>query len=250
MLEFWNGIVAYKQFIPHGHCYLWKPELLGLHILSDSLIALAYYSIPISLIYFVRQRQDLPFNSIFLLFAAFIISCGTSHFSEIWTLWYPTYWLSGFIKALTALVSVYTSLTLSALIPKALNLPSSAQLEAANLELKKEISERQLAESALRDNEDRLQMAIASAQLGTWDWNLVTGELKWDTGCKAMFGLPSDANTSIELFFEGLHPDDRSRLGEIIQEALNPASGGVYDTEYRTIGIFDRVERWLRDLLN
>ncbi|MEJ6486235.1 EAL domain-containing protein [Nostoc punctiforme UO1] len=246
MLEFWNGLVTYNQFIPHGHCYLWKPEILGLHILSDSLIALAYYSIPISLIYFVRQRQDLPFNSIFILFAAFIISCGTSHLSEIWTLWYPTYWLSGFIKALTALVSVYTSLTLSALIPKALNLPSSAQLEAANLELKKEISERQLAESALRENEDRLQMAIASAQLGTWDWNLVTGELKWDTGCKAMFGLPSDANTSIEVFFEGLHPDDRSRLGEIIQETLNPASGGVYDTEYRTIGIFDRVERWLR----
>jgi diguanylate cyclase (GGDEF)-like protein len=246
MLEFWNSLVAFGQFIPHGHCYLWKPELLGVHILSDSLIALAYYSIAISLIYFVRQRQDLPFNSIFLLFAAFIISCGTSHLSEIWTLWYPTYWLSGFIKAFTALVSIYTCFSLFKLIPKALNLPSSAQLEAANLELKREISDRQLAELALRENEDRLQMAIASAQLGTWDWNLVTGELKWDTGCKAMFGLPPDANTSIEVFFEGLHPDDRSRLGEIVQEALNPASSGAYDTEYRTIGIFDRVERWLR----
>ncbi|WP_341531779.1 EAL domain-containing protein (plasmid) [Nostoc sp. UHCC 0302] len=50
----------------------------------------------------------------------------------------------------------------------------------------------------------------------------------------------------IEVFFEGLHPDDRSRLEEIVQEALNPASGGAYDTEYRTIGIFDQVERWLR----
>jgi diguanylate cyclase (GGDEF)-like protein len=246
MLEFWNGLVAYKQFIPYAHCYLWKPELLSLHILCDSLIALAYYSIPISLIYFIRQRQDLPFNSTFLLFAAFIISCGTSHLSEIWTLWYPTYWLSGFIKALTTLVSAYISFTLFGFIPKALNLPSSAQLEAANLKLKREISDRPLAESALRENEDRLQMAIASAQLGTWDWNLVTGELKWDTGCKAMFGLPSDANTNIEMFFQGLHPDDRSRLGEIIQEALNPASGGAYDTEYRTIGIFDQVERWLR----
>ena len=89
-------------------------------------------------------------------------------------------------------------------------------------------------------------MAITSAQLGTWDWNLITGELKWDTGCKAMFGLSPDGESSIELFFEGLHPDDRDRLQEIIQAALNPVSGGFYDTEYRTIGIEDKVERWLR----
>ncbi|MBD2730319.1 PAS domain S-box protein [Nostoc sp. FACHB-892] len=110
----------------------------------------------------------------------------------------------------------------------------------------KDISDRKQSEKALRENEDRWRMAIASAQLGTWDWNLVTGELKWDTGCKAMFGLPPDAESSGEVFFEGLHPDDRDRLQEIIQEAFNPASGGSYDTEYRTIGIQDKVERWLR----
>ena len=43
MLEFLKSLFAYKQFIPHGHCYLWKPELVGLHIVSDILIALAYY---------------------------------------------------------------------------------------------------------------------------------------------------------------------------------------------------------------
>lgn len=110
----------------------------------------------------------------------------------------------------------------------------------------KDITDRKQSEIALRENEDRLRIAIASAQLGTWDWNLVTGALKWDTGCKAMFGLPPDAESSVETFFEGLHPDDRDRLQEIIQEAFNPASGGSYDTEYRTIGIQDKIERWLR----
>ncbi|MFN6525786.1 EAL domain-containing protein [Nostoc sp. ChiSLP03a] len=157
MLEFWKSLLAYKQFIPHGHCYLWKPELVGLHILSDSLIALAYYSIPITLLYLVRKRQDLPFNWIFLLFAIFIITCGTTHLMDIWTLWYPTYWLSGCIKAITALVSLYTAFKLIPLIPKALALPSSAQLEAANQKLEREISIRKQAELALQEREAMLR---------------------------------------------------------------------------------------------
>ncbi|WP_445628664.1 EAL domain-containing protein [Nostoc sp. DSM 114167] len=157
MLEFWKSLLAYKQFIPHGHCYLWKPELVGLHILSDSLIALAYYSIPITLFYLVRKRQDLPFNWIFLLFAIFIVTCGTTHLMNIWTLWYPTYWLSGCIKAITAVVSLYTASELIPLIPKALAFPSSAQLEAANQELEQEISEHKQAELALQEREAMLR---------------------------------------------------------------------------------------------
>ncbi|MFN6495463.1 MAG: EAL domain-containing protein [Nostoc sp. DedQUE01] len=157
MLELWKSLIAYKQFIPHGHCYLWKPELVGLHILADSLITLAYYSIPLTLLYFVRKREDLPFNWIFVLFATFIVTCGTTHLMDIWTLWYPTYWLSGLIKAITALVSLYTACELIPLIPKALALPSSAQLEAANRELEREISERKQAELALQEREAMLR---------------------------------------------------------------------------------------------
>lgn len=120
------------MFIPHGHCYLWKPELVGLHILSDALIALAYYSIPLTLFYFVQRRRDLPFIWVFLLFSAFIIACGTTHLMAIWTLWHPTYWLSGTIKLLTACVSVATAVLLVPIVPKALSLPSPAQLEVTN----------------------------------------------------------------------------------------------------------------------
>jgi hypothetical protein len=67
------------SFIPHGHCYLWKQELVWLHLSSDALIGLAYFSIPLLLIYFVRQKKDLSFGPIILLFGAFIISCGLTH---------------------------------------------------------------------------------------------------------------------------------------------------------------------------
>jgi hypothetical protein len=103
MQEFLQSFLASEQFIPHGHCYLWNPGLLWLHIVSDSLIALAYYSIPITLVYLVHKRWDLPFKGIFLLFGAFIVFCGTTHIMSIWTLWHPTYWLSGLLKAFTCL---------------------------------------------------------------------------------------------------------------------------------------------------
>jgi PAS domain-containing protein len=147
-------------YIPHGHCYLWQTGLVELHVLSDSLIAIAYYSIPLTLLYFVRKRQDLPFNWIFILFGAFIVACGTTHIMDVWTLWYPTYWLSGSIKAATALVSVYTAMTLVPLVPQALALPSPAQLEAANRELEQEIQERQQIEAELRISEARYRAII------------------------------------------------------------------------------------------
>lgn len=149
MLEILKNLFTSEAFIPHGHCYLWRHELVGLHIVCDSLIALAYYSIPITLVYFVRRRTDLPFNWIFLLFGAFIVACGTTHVMDVWTLWYPTYWLSGFIKAITAGVSVCTAVLLMRLIPKALALPSPAQLEVANRKLESEIKERQRTEVRL-----------------------------------------------------------------------------------------------------
>lgn len=166
MLKFLNVFFSSGGFIPHGHCYLWKPDLVWLHILSDSLIALAYYSIPVTLFYFVRKRQDLPFDWIFLLFGSFIIACGTTHVMEIWTLWHPTYWLSGFVKAITALVSVYTAASLVPLVPKALALPSPAVLEATNRELKNQIAYRLQVEEALQASEERFRSAFDYATVG------------------------------------------------------------------------------------
>lgn len=68
-----------SDFMPHGYCYLWKPGLVWLHAVSDSLIALAYFSIPVTLFYFIRRRRDLPFNWMFLCFGLFILACGSTH---------------------------------------------------------------------------------------------------------------------------------------------------------------------------
>ena len=160
MQEFWHNFFGSSSFIPHGHCYLWQPGLVWLHILSDACIAFAYYSIPFTLVYFVQKRKDLPFNWIFWLFGAFIIACGTTHLMEIWTLWHPTYWLSGTLKAVTALISLYTALELMPLVPQLLALPSPAQLEVANQELRSQILERERAESQIRVLNAQLEQRV------------------------------------------------------------------------------------------
>ena len=159
MWESFNNFLDPNKFIPHGHCYLWMPELVWLHIIADSLIALAYYSIPILLLYFVRKRQDLPFHRIFLLFGSFIISCGTTHVMEIWTLWHPDYWLSGLAKTITAIVSLYTAIEMMSLLPQALALPSPAQLEETNQALIEEIVERKRTQTELQKAKEAAESA-------------------------------------------------------------------------------------------
>ena len=135
MIMIFPELLFSTHYIPHGHCYLWQIPLVWLHVVADSLIALAYFSIPIMLVYFVRKREDIPFKRVFVLFSAFILSCGTTHIMGIITLWYPFYWISGVIKGITALISVLTALELFPLIPKALALPSPHSLEILNREI-------------------------------------------------------------------------------------------------------------------
>jgi two-component system sensor histidine kinase/response regulator len=181
-----------SPFMPHGYCYLWKPELVGLHVVSDSLIALAYYSIPLTLVYFVRKRRDLPFDWIFLLFGAFIIACGTTHILEVWTLWHPDYWLSGFIKAITAAVSLCTAVLLVPLMPKALALPSPAQLESANRQLENEIKERIATETKLQDALRQLRFHVENTPLAVIEFDNQFRVQRWSKQAENIFGWQAE----------------------------------------------------------
>lgn len=145
----WRSLLAGEMYMPHGHCYLWQTPLVGLHLVANLLIAIAYFSIPIMLLYFVRKRQDMPFSRVFVLFGAFIVACGIGHTLDVVTLWFPVYWLSGIEHTMTALISCYTAVELYGLLPKFLSLKSPEALAQINQQLELQIQERQKAENIL-----------------------------------------------------------------------------------------------------
>ena len=165
--------------MPHGHCYLWQPGTLWLNVASDGLIAAAYFAIPFSLYSFVRRRiAEIPFPGIFLMFAAFILLCGSTHVMEIWTVWNPAYRLSGALKLLTGIVSLATTILLFRLMPLAMQLRSprelrrevearTAELAEANAALRRtvEVLERQREELQITHRQKSESLALLATTL-------------------------------------------------------------------------------------
>ena len=127
MFGFLRALFSSDLFMPHGHCYLWKPGLVWLHVVSDGLIWASYVAISGTLAYLVSRVRDIPFKWMYFAFGIFIVSCGFTHFMEVWTVWKPLYWLAGSLKAVTAIASVGTAVLLPPLVPQAVALARGAR---------------------------------------------------------------------------------------------------------------------------
>ena len=117
MIEFFRRLFD-SDFMPHGGCYFWRPELVWL----------AYVMIPLALTQLVRKRKDLEFNWMFVMFGVFILACGATHFMNVWNIWHSAYRLDGVLKAITAFASIPTAVLMFRLVPQAVALPSAEDL--------------------------------------------------------------------------------------------------------------------------
>jgi signal transduction histidine kinase/ActR/RegA family two-component response regulator len=162
------------SYMPHGHCYLWQPGVLWLHVVADALIAASYLAIPAILYYFVkRRRHEIPYWWMPVLFGSFILLCGTTHALGIWTIWNPDYRLDGAVKIVTGVVSAGTAVSLAWLMPQVLLLQTPAQLqrvvdertgelEALTRQLREAIEAQKCTEQALIEADRRKDEFLAT----------------------------------------------------------------------------------------
>jgi two-component sensor histidine kinase len=123
-----SGLLS-TEFLPHLYCYLKNPALVWTHVVADSLIAIAYFSISITLGYLVYKGwHDLPFQGLLTAFGIFILACGCTHLMEAITVWVPVYVLTAAVKILTATASVITAIVLPFTVPQTLALVQQAKI--------------------------------------------------------------------------------------------------------------------------
>ena len=201
---------------PHGICLLWRPELIWLHVTSDSIIALAYFSIPFALAVFAIKRPDVQYSWVFWSFAVFILACGMTHVMSIWTLWVPDYALEGLVKAITAVASLATAAALWPLLPKVLAYPTPAQFNRVG--------------QALTDTERQLRILVD----GLSDYAIfmldATGHItNWNTGAQRTMGYRPEE--IIGRHFSEFYTADAKQDGVPNHALAMAAETGKYETE-------------------
>jgi PAS domain S-box-containing protein len=212
-----------QMFMPHGMCYLWDPRLVFAHVTADGLIAAAYFFIPLFILWLVGKRRDLPFSWIFVLFALFIVSCGTTHLFSIWVIWHPNYWTEAAVKWVTAVASVATAIALVPLAPKVLAFQSRAQ-----------------ALEALSESEARFRIFLQTVPQMVWTANS-RGEVDWYNERWFDYTGQSAADASGWGWRAVHHPDDAGNV--MAQWTRSLATGEAFEMEFRLRGK-DGNYRW------
>lgn len=190
-MEILRKLFGSGDFMPHGMCYLWNSRLICLHVISDSLIALSYFAIPVILLWFARKRRNVPFGWMFGLFALFIVACGSTHLMEVWNLWHGDYWLSGAIKAITAVASISTAILLVRVVPEAIDLPDPSRWIKANAVLEQEVQRRRDIELDLRTSEANYREQAELLDLthdAIFARNLQGRILYWNRSAEQLYG--------------------------------------------------------------
>jgi PAS domain-containing protein len=109
-----------------------------------------------------------------------------------------------------------------------------------------DVTELVLTRQQLAQSEQRIQFAIDSAEIGTWDIDRIKGSIIWNDRCAELYGFLPGEVVTIHNVRDHVHPADAERITQSVVVAVNPKTGGDYDDIFRTIGVADNKLRWVK----
>lgn len=221
--HFFSNLFKAENWPPRWHCGIWTEFHGWLYIISDVLIALAYFTIPFLLVHFILRKKNVPFPKIFWLFGTFILACGTTHLIDALIFWVPIYRVSAIVRLLTALASWGTIYALYRILPDAFSLKTPAELEAV---VQERTSELHKSVKKIRFLADAMPQIVWTAR---------------PDGSRDYFNLPTTifSGKTLEQLLEWkwvdlIHPDDRDEYLHKWNESLN--NGEDFEMEKRLLG--------------
>jgi len=228
------------DFMPHGHCYFWKPEIVWSHAISDALIAISYFIIPYGLIKLIQKRPDLRYKNLFLLFGLFIVACGTTHILSIINIWEPLYRLDAVVKIITALASVPTAIILLKILPEAVKIPSIQAWEDMNKELHNQILELKEKDKTIEKAREFEFLTNSVPQI-IWVADKEGETIYYNDNWFSYTGLSREGAKAWD-WTPIIHSDDAEKTLQRWMESVQ--TGRDYEMEYRLRRASDGQYRW------
>lgn len=156
--------LATPELMVHKMCYMLRPEVIGLHIVSDLIIAISYYTIPLAMLTYLRGKVT-ELKNFFWLAILFITMCGTTHLLSIVVLFKPLHLIAGIAKAGTAAVSIITAIAVWPLLKSAGSIPTSLELtqvqEALVIKMNEDIIVRAQLTNTIKELQEVLEQRDA-----------------------------------------------------------------------------------------
>ena len=236
VVDFLTGLFDTSKWPPRWHCGQWTSFHGWLFIISDLLIWLAYFLMPVIILRYFRNKKDvIKFSNVYILFALFILLCGATHFIDAMMFWVPMYRFNALVRLATAVVSMLTVYQLFKILPIAFK-------QKTNIELEREIERRREAERRLGEANANLE---AFAYIASHDLQEPLRKIRMYSSMLDGDDVPGFSDDKREI--RDKITSSASRMQTMIQDVLTLSTISV-NTNFTTVQTAEAVRIAISDL--